>query len=1729
MTLFLPKNHFTLISKYISFSSNTFLSYKFSTSFLLYLVILFSGITNASAATITSVQSGGNWNSTDTWVGGVIPTSTSDVIINGDWGNSITLQSNITIASLTLTDNGGINAGNNNITITGNLKIGNFSTGNGLYRDNGSVSVGGNFEYNNAWNGTGQLGGGTQAGYFSMNGTSFSITNNNQPFSIPKFRVGNAALTITKNGTGSFTVSTEYDRNCLPAPIIQGVFSVTGSTIGNTCQPTITLSKNILPGFSYGAGSGPSSEQSYAVSGANLTGNITITAPADYKITTTSGSGYVSSLTLTKSGGIVNSTIIFVRLNAGLPVNTTNSQPILHSSTNATTTSVICSGTVNCTSPPTVISPVIYCLNAIATPLTSTGTTLKWVDFGSGSIGGLNAGNDKQYTEYQWSNWALQFTTNFDNVTIKSVDVYSSNVNTSTECSIGIYNNAGTLLTTSPVSMPASNSNIKYTIPFNYQIGSAGNYSIRLVTGSGSFGNISLISTTSANVNITGNYDYARNQSTTINIYNNLQYIYNNQSSTPPTPGTSKAGTSTYYVTQKVGPCTSGTATIEVIVNANCPVITTSVTALTGFSTYGKGTSMEQHFTVAGTYLISDLSLTPPADYEISLATGASFLATNPIKLSPASGSVVATTIYVRLKAGLTVGNYASKNIIISTTGVVSTNVDCTGKALPTLPDLAAASGFIFFTDIGAMSNNGASTITGNVGNNSGAVTGFENATITGSIHFADDATQQAAIDLNAANSYINTLTGSVISETLGNKTLTPGIYQTTKGSSINGTLVLDALGDPNAYFIIRIGGALTTGTGSIITLKNSASINHVFWQVNGAFKTGTSSKFTGNTIVNGAISLLTGSNLQGNALSTNGAIVINNSVASNTGLPDRYLIIENNQISSPQTIRSGITPVPLTGTLPTGGNEAYVYLWESSLTSATAGFTSTGGVSRNYSPGALTQTTWFRRKVTSGKYNNTSTAIQIIVLPVLPVIIPPELGAAAGFAIFTTTGAITNKGNSIITGDIGNNDKAAITGFPPGILKGSIQSGNEYTLQASTDLTIANNYITSLAGTVLGVTLGNGTRITPGVYDTGAAATINGELILDAQGDPTAVFIIKIGGALSTVTHSTITLANSANIKNIFWQVQAAFILESYSVFKGIVIANGAISIMESASLNGCALTTAGAIIINNNLISNSNLINRFIVDGNLGNSANWNNNIVPSSTDNIIISSVATIDGDYTYKNLIIDTKGTVAIPPEKSLTITGILSNYAGSQGLIIKADPLLSNGSLIIPNAKKVQATVEMYSKASWNLSKDIPEGSRYNWQFFGIPVSSLKANPAFYGAYVRRWNEKGNNSTYWLQLNNDSVLLKFAGYEITQSGPKIYEFTGELVNEDFPGNLSYTNGALHAGQNIFCNPYTAAIDISKITFGNNTENSIYFYNTGSYHDWISTNSPLGDGAGQYNVSPTQLSGTGEIPGQIPSMQGFLVKATGIGGSITIPYSAVVKNTGKLRIPSEIHTGSSDKVYTMLDIKGSRFSDRMWIFSDPLCTTLFDNGWDGYKLKGSLLTPQLYVAGIDGDYQVNAVKDMNNTLLGFQAGEDTEYTLTVTNGNTLTQYSGIFLVDLLENKTIDITTTGTTYSFKCLPTPNAVNRFKIVTIPAMNDDQPIGSTVKVFNSGSTVFVQNLSTSNGELIIYDMMGRYLKKETFGPSAITSVQLKNIPGGYVVKASSGNERISKRIMLGK
>jgi hypothetical protein len=121
-----------------------------------------------------------------------------------------------------------------------------------------------------------------------------------------------------------------------------------------------------------------------------------------------------------------------------------------------------------------------------------------------------------------------------------------------------------------------------------------------------------------------------------------------------------------------------------------------------------------------------------------------------------------------------------------------------------------------------------------------------------------------------------------------------------------------------------------------------------------------------------------------------------------------------------------------------------------------------------------------------------------------------------------------------------------------------------------------------------LGAVLGNGQVITPGVYDIVTPAAIQGALIFDAQGDPDAIFVIRVNGALTSVAGSTISLINGADAANIFWTSQGATALGANTVFAGTALAvGGAAGIGNSSVLNGRLLSTLGAVTTDTSVVT--------------------------------------------------------------------------------------------------------------------------------------------------------------------------------------------------------------------------------------------------------------------------------------------------------------------------------------------------------------------------------------------------------------------------------------------------------------------------------------------------------------------------------------------------------------
>jgi hypothetical protein len=199
----------------------------------------------------------------------------------------------------------------------------------------------------------------------------------------------------------------------------------------------------------------------------------------------------------------------------------------------------------------------------------------------------------------------------------------------------------------------------------------------------------------------------------------------------------------------------------------------------------------------------------------------------------------------------------------------------------------------------------------------------------------------------------------------------------------------------------------------------------------------------------------------------------------------------------------------------------------------------------------------------------------------------PVVLGENTYFAVVAGI-SITNTGSTTVTGNVGVSPGMTVSGLPASSVTGIIHIGDDAAEQAQLDLAAAYNDVTTRPLTsTIAAALG-GTTLTPGVYETQTGQySIDGNLTLDAQGDPNAIFIVR-GGNLTTGLKSTITLAGDARPCNVFFALSSGATLGANSTFRGNILSQGLLAANAGVTVGGRLLTgVLGKITLDGDTIS--------------------------------------------------------------------------------------------------------------------------------------------------------------------------------------------------------------------------------------------------------------------------------------------------------------------------------------------------------------------------------------------------------------------------------------------------------------------------------------------------------------------------------------------------------------
>ncbi len=449
---------------------------------------------------------------------------------------------------------------------------------------------------------------------------------------------------------------------------------------------------------------------------------------------------------------------------------------------------------------------------------------------------------------------------------------------------------------------------------------------------------------------------------------------------------------------------------------------------------------------------------------------------------------------------------------------------------------------------------------------------------------------------------------------------------------------------------------------------------------------------------------------------------------------------------------------------------------------------------------------------------------------------------------------------------------------------------------------------------------------------------------------------------------------------------------------------------------LNGMNLTISGEYIKTNGIFK-GNTGSNLTING-TGKLANFNFS-TPQNLNTLTMNrtgQTTELSSNMTMSNLTISS-GTVQLDAGKFYTVSNILTNSVGATGLILKSDAT-GTASLLL-YSENIPATCERY------ISGGI-------WSYFFSPLTNIPKSKFSSAVALYYYNETApdywqNHDSYgtsgWTNEGN-SYLSTNKGYIIYFNNSNVYSLSGGNLFFDATNNykqfsLSYTDsgsGAVNQngvttdwdvfeGWNLIGNPFSCAIDWSKVSL-NNVDDVIYYYDgTSQNYKYYGTGTALNEGI--------TVNGGSQF---VPANQAFFVKASADGATVTIPNSARV-HSNSLYLKKNKTLNIADII--KLKVALGKFSDETVIHFNKKSTELHDN-IDAYKFFSyNKKVPQIYsIDDTNTKYSINNLPIKNNLKLklGFYTKDAGIYNI-IAEKTDVSNYH-IYLKDKLLNKTINI---------------------------------------------------------------------------------------------------------------
>ena len=490
-----------------------------------------------------------------------------------------------------------------------------------------------------------------------------------------------------------------------------------------------------------------------------------------------------------------------------------------------------------------------------------------------------------------------------------------------------------------------------------------------------------------------------------------------------------------------------------------------------------------------------------------------------------------------------------------------------------------------------------------------------------------------------------------------------------------------------------------------------------------------------------------------------------------------------------------------------------------------------------------------------------------------------------------------------------------------------------------------------------------------------------------------------------------------------------------------------------------------------------------------------NWNINSIPISEAKIIIPSgvpnYPVLTSAVTCKDLTIMMGTSLTINPGAAMTVTANLVNNAGTNGLQLNADA--TGTASLLHNTNNIPATVKSYI-------------SENKWHMVSAPISNAQSS-VFTNLYLMYFNESDYTWHYISALDYDLAEGRgFMAWSASGStGNATVNYAGTLNNGNLTVNgLSYSPSQPQAdrGWNMVGNPYPSSINWNSNWGRTSIDATAYIYNGANYLTW--------NGA------------TGTHPnGDIAPGQGFFVKASASGASLTIPQGERKNSTQGFYKEG----GQLNELF--FTVEGNGYSDKMIVQFNDEATAGFDSEFDAWKFRGKEAAPQMYSVYGNNELTVNSLPFESENMIipvNFKAGAETLYTISVADLENFDEGVEVYLEDLKENSMIDLRQVSS-YSFNADP-GNAPERFLLhFNNTAFGTEEHANNDFDIYSYDKDVYVNVPASTKGDIKVYNMMGQEIAYASIN-NTLNKVTLEK-SAYYVVVVLSNETVVTEKVFI--